>query len=470
MRACPPGLAIACLLWLTVAAPADTIVLRDGTILGGVVRQLPDGYEITSPQGKVSFIPIADVKSIKLSNDGKVTEQSAKERLASLRRSVDSETVISRILDRYKQFIEMNKDTDASEEALTDLALWESRHAQGMVKVGTRWMTPAQRDEHLQKTARLANEIADQIAAGKIHEATVRVTELLEQDPDNLSLAYLDGVLQIKRNRYNEAKRSFDIVYEQIPEHPPTVYNQAAIAAHFKRWTNAIPLFEKAMSLAPGQPEILNGVTEFLRMVPEANRRNIAFDRLLATYNSQEAMLAAEMAKKGLYRFGSTWAGQDKLDEMKAKQDAFEEKKKAMQAEYDASQDRIKQLASSIERIDVQLGQIERDRLYRDPTTGRVLYMPRPQIYYDLTNERDRYTRDIQSEKAKGEDLKRQAKDLESQSPTPPFSGSVQTIGEAGVPIVLPADAPEAPPEDPASRPAEPPILTPLLPATRPGE
>lgn len=469
MRVRPLGLALACIFTFAGSARADTIVLKDGTVLGGVVKQVKDGYEVAGADGKTTFVPIDQVKSIKLSNEGKTSEQDGKERLASLRRSVDSETQIPRIIDRYKQFIEMNKGTDAATQAAKDLELWESRKAQEMVKVGAKWMTPAQRDQYLVDSAKRANEIADLIAAGDIAGATLQIAEGLEENPANLSLAYLDGVLQLRRNRHNEAKRSFDIVFEQIPDHPPTLYNQAALAAHFKRWPNAISLFEKAMTLAPVQPEILNGMTEFLKLVPDANRRNAAFDRLVAMYNQQEAALETQMEKKGLYRFGSSFANQATLDEMKKELAKFEEKKKAMQADYDSSQSRVKELSDQIETIERRLADIERDRITTD-SNGRLIYLPRPQYYYDLVNDRDRYTRDRDAEQSRSDDLRRAAKDLEAQAPKPPFKGEVELIGEAGVPILLPAGSTSA--KSPATAPiatdSDKPILTPLLPTTQP--
>ena len=473
MRIRPLLFTVSAILGISAALCADTIVLKDGTILGGVVKQVKDGYEISSPDGKATFVPIDDVKSIKLSNDGKVTPESARERLASLRRSVDSEVQIDRIIDRYKQFIEMNNEADAATEAAKDLELWQSRKAQEMAKVGTKWMTPAQRDQHLNEMAKLANEIADQIAAGDIVSATAHVTAALEEDPTNLSMAYLDGVLQLRRNRYNEAKRSFDIVFEQVPEHPPTLFNEAAIATNFKRWSVAMPMFEKVMMLAPNNPEILNGMTEFLRLLPESHRRSVVFDRLTLLFGRQEGELAAEMAKQGLYRFGSGWANQAKIDEMKKKLAEFEEKKKEMQAKFDGNQERIRTLIQDIETAERRMSEIERDRAYVDPITGRIAYTPRPQYYYDLAADRDRYARDLALEKTKTEDIRRQAKELEAQSPTQPFTGRVMPIGEAGVPIVVPAgsgaDSP-TPTTHPAARPDPLPDATPADATTRPAQ
>lgn len=458
MRIRPLIVGLTAALSCAATALADTIVLKDGTVLTGVVKQVKDGYEITSAAGQSSFVPKADVKSIKLSNEGKVTEQSAKERLASLRRSVEAETQIDRVLDRYKQFIEMNKDTDAAADAQKDIALWQDRRAKGMVKVGSHWLTPAQRDEYLIATAKLANEIADQIAGGDIAGATKRIAQGLEEDPTNVSLAYLDGVLQLRRNRLSEAKRSFDLVVDQIPTHPPTLYNEAAIAAYFKRWPAAIPMFEKVMTLAPNHPEILNGVTEFIRLLPDSHKRSAAFDRLQALYTAQERVVEAEMAKKGMFRFGSGWAPKDKIDELNKKIAEFEEKKKSLQADFDASLDKIKQYQREIDRIEQQLTDIEYNRIVRDATTGRTYYMPRPQIYYDLLEEKSRYERQIQTAKTEGEDLKRKAKELETQAPQMPYAGSVMPVGEAGVPIVLPAGAnlPGEPTTAPATQPSMP--------------
>ena len=57
MRIRPMAFALAGILSLTALACADTIVLKDGTILGGVVKQVKDGYEITNPDGKATVEP-----------------------------------------------------------------------------------------------------------------------------------------------------------------------------------------------------------------------------------------------------------------------------------------------------------------------------------------------------------------------------------------------------------------------------
>ncbi len=225
------------------------------------------------------------------------------------------------------------------------------------------------------------------------------------------------------------------------------------------------------MTLTPNHPEILNGVTEFLRLLPDANKRNAAFDRLQALYNQQEQVLAVVMAKQGLYRFGSGWADQAKIDEMKKKLAEFEEKKKVVQTQLDGSLEKMRQLAADIDAVDRRLADIERDRVTFDPITGRTAYLPRPSYYYDLAADRDRYVRDLQAEKVKNDELKKQAKDLESQAPQPPFAGKVIPIGEAGVPIVLPAGSeqtPVAPTTAPTAAPADAPMPVDLSPTTTP--
>lgn len=454
-------------------AHADTIITKDGRTLTGVVKKVANGYEIVA-DGKTSFIPTSDVKSIKLSNEGKVEEGDARERLASLRRSVEAETQIERIIERYSQFIEMNKDTGASKEASADLEKWKDRLAKGMMKVGKQWMTPAERDQYLLDSAKHANDIADQISVGDIAGANEKLIKLLEDNPQNISFAYLQGVVQMQRDRLNEARRSFDIVQEQVPDHAPTLLNQASLAVSFKRWPNALSLLERVMLLAPNNQQILDGVTDFIHLVPDATRRSAVFDRLMSVYAAQEAQLEKQMAAKGLYRFGSTWATQAKIEEHKKQVEAFEAKKAELQTTLDRSTQEIQSLQQRIARIEEQLRDIDRTRIAVDPLTGRTVYSPRPQYYYDLQNERDQYVRQIQDEQRRIGEVREQAKELEKTAPETPFAGRIVPIGEAGVPIVLPAATP------PATRPAKqevPPMLIPpasngptTTPTTRPTE
>src|SRR3954471_19296368 len=112
---------------------ADTIVLKDGSRIVGDVKRTPEGWTITTPDGKTRTVSADGVKSIELGSATKGSQQSA-EGLASLRRSVEALTDINQIIDRYQRFIENAKDAKVAADAQRDLSMWRERRDKGMVK------------------------------------------------------------------------------------------------------------------------------------------------------------------------------------------------------------------------------------------------------------------------------------------------------------------------------------------------
>src|SRR5262249_7184421 len=110
--------AIIALLLATTFIHADILTLQDGTKLEGYVKPTHGGYVVTSADGKVTRVDGSKVESIRLGkSDGIDPKLAAPDRLASLRRSVESLSDPKQVIDRYKQFIEMNKGTLSADEA-----------------------------------------------------------------------------------------------------------------------------------------------------------------------------------------------------------------------------------------------------------------------------------------------------------------------------------------------------------------
>src|SRR5688572_19442429 len=93
---------------VATAASADVVLLKDGSTLDGDVKKGPSGYVVTLADGKVKVVPFGDVKSIELATAPPLTTRSAKEKLASFRRSVEYVDDVNKIVERYERFIEQN--------------------------------------------------------------------------------------------------------------------------------------------------------------------------------------------------------------------------------------------------------------------------------------------------------------------------------------------------------------------------
>ena len=109
---------------ISTASFADVLVLKDGTRLDGDVKKGDSGYVVTQANGTFQVIPFDIVKSLEL-RASDAPPDIAKENLASLRRSVEHDDNLFRIIGRYKQFIARVGDESAAEQAKQDLAIWQ---------------------------------------------------------------------------------------------------------------------------------------------------------------------------------------------------------------------------------------------------------------------------------------------------------------------------------------------------------
>lgn len=441
---------------------ADTVVLQDGTTLSGAIKQVENGYEFTeADNGPRRFLTPDEVKSIVLTNEGRLTPGVARERLLSLRRSVEAERELKRIISRYQVFIQMNAETDAAKDAQKELDGFIAKRSAGQtIKFGREWVTPEERDRRLIDAAKRIEQITRLIGTGQAAEASKELQAGLEEQPDNVSMLYLNGVLQLRAGRFAEAKRSFDQVEQQVPGHPPTRLNQAVLAVQTKRWPQALSALDEALAGAPGAPEILDAVHEFIHLAPDSLKRSQNFERLVDRFGPQEAELERQQAARGLYRFGSRWVDKATIDQAKAERDAFEKKKADLEAQFKASQARVTDIedqANSVQRI---MFQMERDRNILLPD-GRTVQRPLPAAYFDMQDQFGRLQQQRRDEEVKQREMRNEAEEIKKTEPKVPFTGQLIPIGELGVPVLLPQQPPVAPTTAPVQTTSDTPVTSP---------
>jgi Flp pilus assembly protein TadD len=451
-----PAIAVALGIALALASSvcADSIVLTDGSRIEGTVRKTETGYEITLADGTRRQYRNDQVRSVAITADAKPTEQQARDRLASLRRSVEFDTDLARVIDRYENFIQMNAGTAALDEAKKDLAVWKDRLAKGMVKVGKQWVTPAERLVIHEASLKTIDDIRTLTQAGKLPEAQRLLRAALDEDPTNPSYLYLSGVSLARRGAWGEAQKAFNEVAAQIGDHPPTLSNRAMIATQTKRFPVALQLMEQALALEPNNPMLVDNAAELLQMIPEAQRKGSPYEKLMQRFVEQDSLLQQTFGAKGLYRWGSGWVPREKLDEVKQAREAFEKEKRELQRKFDDAESEVKQKQDAIRQNERTMDRIKRDNVGFD-VDGRPIRRPLPDSYWELDRENQQLRRDIEAAEQLQRKLRGEAVDLEKREPSPPFRGAMMLIGEDGVPVVVPPPVPTtAPSTAPTSAPA----------------
>src|SRR4051812_43328276 len=231
---------------LATASVADVIVLKDGTRIAGDIKKGEKGYVVNKADGKFDMIPFDVVKSLELQNNVAPPDV-ARENLASLRRSVEHDDSLVRIIGRYQQFIARTPDANVAEQAKQDMAVWQQRKDAGLSKYGSQWVDDAQRVKLREKTFQSVDAARRQMKADHFLEAESTINQALADDPKLPAAIYLKGLLQYRADKLVDARKSFEQVNQLVPNHAPTLNNLAIVLARQNQASASLGVFDQAM-------------------------------------------------------------------------------------------------------------------------------------------------------------------------------------------------------------------------------
>jgi tetratricopeptide (TPR) repeat protein len=439
---------------------ADAVVLKDGSRVEGDVKRTEAGWTVTGPDGKTTDVSADDVQTIEVGG-GKSSAASAASNLASLRRSTEAMSSPALAIERYQRFLDQSKGTPSYEDGKKDLAVWQDRLDRGLVKVGTQWVTPAQKGQMASQANGIAQQAVDLLKQGRAQEAAPIIQQALDADPSNPAALYLRGLNFFDTNDIVSARKSFEAVIAELSQHAPSLNNLAVIFLKQNQQMGAIRYYELAMIAAPVNKIILDNVAEALHDVPADQRSNPLAVRVAKRFAEQDAELQQVMAQQGLHRWGSTWVDQPTLDKLNAAEQQVKDKLDALTTEIETARSRIAQINIEINANTQSMNTMAATNYYRD-AKGNLIQGQLPGQYYDLqadneklTGERAADETDIQSKIAEG-------KRIQQSLPVPPYTGQQHVIGIEGAPFppaTQPTTAPAA-----VGAPSSPPTAAPGLP------
>ena len=436
-------LVVAC---TAVPTLADIVHLKDGTSLDGEIKRTPDGYVVTSADGRVIPVPAENVQSLELKKTVAGAE-TAEQRLGSLRRSVANLTDAGQILQRFKAFIAQNPNTPAAQEAQKDVETWKERADKGLTRVGEQWVTPEQLAELRAKAQDAAEDLRPMVKAGKVNEAMPILEKALAASPQNPSLLYLKGLLLFRQNQTPEARKAFEGVVAQAPDNAAAHNDLGVILWRQRAQMPALVEYDKAMVADPQNQTILDNVAEALNALAPEHRKNAVTRKIVDRFNEQDAALQRTMAEKGLYRWGSDWLPEKEFNKIQKAEQDIKDKQTKFQKDITDAQARILQINRSITDDTNVMNAIRQDSFQQD-ANGRVYQLPLPQRYYDLQ-------RDLNSLNAEGVMKQREIQQLQKMyveqekfKPVPKYSGRQKMIDVEGMPGASPGTLP------PTTRPA----------------
>ncbi len=426
-------------------SPADIIHLKDGSQIEGVVKHTDDGWMVRA-NGKSTHIAADLVESIELTPATQPSAAAVNERLASLRRSVDALVDLNEIVARFQRFVDQSTDPAATADAKKDLAVWQDRRQQKMMKVGSKWVLPAEKQHLIDQAADSAETARQLMKQGRSKEAEPLLVDCIAVDPTNATALYLTGLLRYQQDQIPAARRAFEATAAIIPNHAPTLNNLGVVLCRQKQFIAALMNFDAAMLASPVDKTILDNVAIIFQNLPADLQKSPVTQKALRHFNEQDQKLAEALSKQGLRRYGSLWVTDKDVEQIRQQEKQIGDALDQMAGDFDRTKSRIDQLNQNISDNQTQISRIETDSYTTDPRTGSVIRTAYPSAYYDLIRDDEKLTRERDADLARLDALKKQARDLQNNKPSMKNQGVQQIIGPEGTPIRVAGIAPATQP------------------------
>ena len=411
----------------------DIVMMLDGTKLEGKIQKTGDGWTVTKADGTTVTVDADQVATIEASRSADPVSV-GEDRLASLRRVSEHLTDLQDIISRYQRFVADLGDQKVLAEAQKDLKIWQDRQSQGMVKLGDQWVSADERERRRSLAQSEALPAKDLIASYKYKDADKILQQAVLDDPECATAWYLQGVALYKQEQVQGAKKAFETVNQIVPQHAPTLNNLAVIAWRQRSFVIAMNYYDQAMVAAPLAKEVLDNVAEALNVVPSENSQAPVVLQGVKLFAEQDTELQKVAAQQGMFRWGATWVDGKQLQELKADEARVKQKLDAIQAQFDAIQQKVAGLNSESDQNLREMNRLQAQSTYMD-RYGNTVQMPLPDTYYQLKNDNDNLAQQKQPLLAQQQDLKNKAKDVQAEIPVPKFTGIQQIIGVDGTPL-----------------------------------
>ncbi|HUB24259.1 MAG TPA: tetratricopeptide repeat protein, partial [Tepidisphaeraceae bacterium] len=339
-------------------------------------------------------------------------------------------------------------------------AQWQAKLDGHYVKVGDRWLTPAEHAALVAGEADAANRIGLLIESDQYQDASDALTQALAADPQDPAALYLHGVVLADQGQTLAAREEFQKVAKIIPHHVPTLNNLGVLFSKQQAYPIALASYMAAMKLRPDDLLILNNVAEALHAVPTEQQQSPVVVDATKMFQEQDKRLQQEQAEKGLYRWGATWVSKQQLDDLQAQQQQIEGQMALLQSDYQntISQINSDNMAITEDQQNVQAYQQQYSfSTMSPPVRGRggfgytnssfgINNSYTGQNYASNQADLNRATADKQTQMQHLADLRTRAAQLQQTLSVPPFSGLQHLIGPEGTPIqTAPATQPAAP-------------------------
>lgn len=351
-------------LTLALASPAfaDLIELRDGRKISGTMNRQGDAMVIRAEDGQVITVKPADIMKVTLTSTVSPAEAAEAQwtRIAPSLKSADDLQVV---IDTLQKFIEQHPESPRAQEARNQVGIYQMLASNNAVKFRGQWMPRAQIEVKLKQWAEAARPALDYYRQGRLKEAIDAARTALaadEQNPDALTIA---GLAAYRANTLLPARSFFATLAESDPSSLLAHNNLAVISWQQKLHAEALLHYARALQVSAQNRLLLDNIAEAVNTYP-GDRNGAPYKTLMRQYEPAETRAQADMAIKGLQRWGSTWVTREHFERLSKNRNTIQDHMARLDAQFRST-------SEALAGIDSQIAQAQADY---DNAIGSVNY------------------------------------------------------------------------------------------------
>lgn len=177
----------------------------------------------------------------------------------------------SEVVRAYKLFLQneqiVKSDRKAAEE---QLPVWEERAKKNMVRVGSRWLDPAEANVLKLQVRQLIEEAMRLLEVGQDEAAVKKCVKASKLDPDAILADFLLGLgYALVACDAKDANRHFAECVRRDPQHVSALNNLAISEVRLRQYTQALAHWRAALKVAPAAPEIIQNLGRLLHLAKQ---------------------------------------------------------------------------------------------------------------------------------------------------------------------------------------------------------